>query len=179
MADPQKRPEVAQLVAEYHEAVYRYAYRLTGSVHDAEDLTQSTFLAAHRNIGQLRNTGNLRAWLFTVLRNCFFKDRKRRRPALAGNLPLDVGQIEAPSAGDDIDRDQLQDALNRLPKTSRLVLVMFYFEDCSYREIADRLEMPIGTVMSRLSRAKDCLRSLLVPEQGPRRRNTRMTGNRG
>ena len=59
------------------------------------------------------------------------------------------------------DADRLQQALNRLPEVFRLVVVMFYFEECSYREIADQLQMPIGTVMSRLARAKGQLRSMM------------------
>ena len=60
MADTQPGPDVAQLVAEHHQAVYRYAYRLTGSVHDAEDLTQQVFLIAQRKMGQLRKMGSAR-----------------------------------------------------------------------------------------------------------------------
>ena len=158
MADARSVPQVAQLVAEHHQAVYRYAYRLTGSVQDAEDLTQQVFLAAQRKIGQLRNMDNARAWLFAILRNCFLKDRQRRRPALAADLPLNMELVPSPPPKEGVDRDRLQEALNRLPDAFRLVVVMFYFEECSYREIAERLEMPIGTVMSRLARAKDHLR---------------------
>lgn len=170
MADVPSVPQVAQLVAEHHQAAYRYAYRLTGSVQDAEDLTQQVFLVAQGKIGQLRNVDNARAWLFTVLRNCFLKNRQRRRPALAADLPLNIESVPSP-AKEAVDRDRLQDALDQLPEASRLVLVMFYFEQCSYREIAERLQMPIGTVMSRLARAKDYLRAeLFEPEHGRRKR---------
>ena len=180
MAESKCRPEIAQLVAEHHQAAYRYAYRLTGSVQDAEDLTQETFLVVQRKIGQLRNIDTPRAWLFAILRNCFFKERKRWRPSLAGDMSLDVEWVEGPSVGEDVDRDELQEVLDRLPEASRLVLVMFYFEQCSYREIAERLEMPIGTVMSRLSRAKDYLRSELFPQKhGPQKRPAKMAVNRG
>ena len=176
MADARSLPQVAQLVAEHHQAAYRYAYRLTGSVQDAEDLTQQVFMVAQGKIGQLRNVDNARAWLFAVLRNCFLKDRQRRRPALAADLALNMDSVPSAPAKEGVDRDRLQDALDRLPEASRLVLVMFYFEQCSYREIAQRLEMPIGTVMSRLARAKDYLRAILFePEQGRRRRAARVT----
>ena len=79
MADARSGPDVAHLVAEHHQAVYRYAYRLTGSIHDAEDLTQQVFLAAQRKMGQLRSIDDAGAWLFAILRNCFLKDRQRRR----------------------------------------------------------------------------------------------------
>ena len=170
MAGARSAPQVAQLVAEHHQAAYRYAYRLTGSVQDAEDLTQQVFLVAQEKIGQLRNVGKARAWLFAVLRNCFLKDRQRRRPALAADLTLNMESVPSPPTKEGVDGDRLQNALDQLPDASRLVLVMFYFEQCSYREIAQRLGMPIGTVMSRLARAKDYLRAILFePEYGQKR----------
>ena len=80
----------------------------------------------------------------------------------------------------EIDRERLQEALNRLPEAFRLVVVMFYFEECSYREIAERLEMPIGTVMSRLARAKGYLRSsMLAAERPVRKRRPGVAVERG
>ena len=161
MADVRSGPDVAQLVADHHRAVYQYAYRLTGSVQDAEDLVQQVFLIAQRKIGQLRNMDAAGSWLFAILRNSFLKDKQRRRPALAGDLDLNVDLIPEEGPPEEFDEDRLQAALNRLPEVFRLVVVMFYFEECSYREIADQLEMPIGTVMSRLARAKGQLRSMM------------------
>jgi RNA polymerase sigma-70 factor (ECF subfamily) len=180
MAAPQSRPNVAQLVAEHHQAVYRYAYRLTGSVQDAEDLTQQVFLAGQRKIEQLRKIDNARPWLFAILRNCFLKDRQRRRPALAADMALNMEFVPASLPGEGVDRDRLQKVLDRLPDAFRLVVMMFYFEECSYREIAERLEMPIGTVMSRLARAKGQLRSMWF-EQEPqtRKRPTIAVAERG
>ncbi len=171
MADARTRPDVAQLVAEHHQAVYKYAYRLTGSVQDAEDLTQQVFLVTQKKIEQLRDVERAKAWLFAILRNCFLKDRQRRRPALAMDLSINIDLVSKESPAEGVDRDQLQDALSRLPDAFRLVVVMYYFEDCSYREIAKRLDMPIGTVMSRLARAKGHLRSILLgSESGERKR---------
>jgi RNA polymerase sigma-70 factor, ECF subfamily len=176
MADP----DIAQLVAEHHQAVYRYAYRLTRSVQDAEDLTQQAFLAAQRKMRQLRNVGSARSWLYAILRNRFLKDRLRRRPALATDLPLNLESVTDAPPIKDGDGDRLQGALNRLPDASRLVVLMFYFEECSYREIAERLNVPIGTVMSRLARAKGHLRSLLFePEPKDRKRPVGATAHRG
>lgn len=154
--------DIAQIVAEHHGAVYRYAYRLAGSVPDAEDLTQQVFLVAQQNLGQLRKEEAIRSWLFAVLRNGFLKMLRHRRPQVAANLDLNLDHVpaEIPAEGE-IDGQRLQQALNELPDTYRLVVVMFYFEDVSYREIADRLEIPIGTVMSRLARAKQHLRARL------------------
>jgi len=170
MSDAASGLEVAQLVTEHHQAVYRYAYRLTGSVHDAEDLTQEVFLAAQRKIGQVRRMDRVRGWLFAILRNCFLK-QVGRRPALAGDLSLNPELVPALPPPEGVDVDRLQQALNQLPDTFRVMVIMFYFEDCSYREIAEQLQVPIGTVMSRLARAKGYLRSILFGlEHGPRKR---------
>jgi RNA polymerase sigma-70 factor, ECF subfamily len=162
MAAPRSSDDMAQLVAEHHEAVYRYAYRLTGSVQDAEDLTQQVFLVAQQKIGQLRKMEVAKSWLFTVLRNAFLKQRHRARPILAIDLDLNVGNLRAAPPTEPVDSDRLQAALDRLPDAARLVVTMFYFEGRSYKQIAKELELPIGTVMSRLARAKAYLRLLLV-----------------
>lgn len=162
MADGPVVPQIARLVVDHHADVYRYAYRLAGSVADAEDLTQQTFLAAQIKLAQLRSGDTARAWLFTILRNCYLKSRRRRVPLSASSVALDVNEIPAEGAADGtIDRERLQAALNGLADEYKLVLLMFYFEECSYREIAERLGVPIGTVMSRLSRAKGQLRGRL------------------
>jgi RNA polymerase sigma-70 factor, ECF subfamily len=172
MADTPVKVEIATLVAEHHRAVYQYAYRLTGSVQDAEDLTQHVFLVAQANLGNLRNVGNVLSWLFTILRNRFLKDRQRRRPVLATDIQLNAETVPAAPLREGIDQERLQEALNQLPEVSRVVLVMFYFEDCSYLQIADQLRVPIGTVMSRLARAKAYLRSALFEaEHGKSRRS--------
>jgi RNA polymerase sigma-70 factor (ECF subfamily) len=169
MADDGAGLDVAQLVAEHHQAVYRYAYRLTGSVPDAEDLSQQVFLVAQEKLAQLRKAANARSWLFAILRNCFLKGRQRRRPVAIANLQLNVDLMPAEVPKDeDIDRERLQEALNELSDGFRVVLVMFYFEDCSYREIAEELDLPIGTVMSRLARAKGYLRSRLLQQDSPK-----------
>jgi RNA polymerase sigma-70 factor, ECF subfamily len=155
--------DVAQLVGEHHHAVFGYAYRLTGSTADAEDLTQQVYLTAQEKLGQLRNIECARTWLFAILRNLFWKSCQKRRPVSAGSLALNLNAIpEVPAETPEIDSAQLQQALDELPDRYRLVLAMFYYEDCSYREIAEQLDLPIGTVMSRLARAKALLRGKLL-----------------
>jgi RNA polymerase sigma-70 factor, ECF subfamily len=162
MADGQLM-DVARLVVEHHQAIYRYAYRLTGSVHDAEDLSQQTFMVAQRKLPQLREANTARSWLFSILRNSFLRDRSRRRPVPAGNLQLNLDSIPAEvPVIEKIDDRRLQEALNQLPEAFRIVVLMFYFENCSYIEIAQELDLPVGTVMSRLARAKRHLRTRLV-----------------
>jgi RNA polymerase sigma-70 factor (ECF subfamily) len=162
MADGPVALEIARLVVDHHADVYRYAYRLAGSVADAEDLTQQTFLAAQVKLAQLRSSETARAWLFTILRNCYLKSRRRRAPQTAASVELNVNEIPAEVAVETgVDRERLQAALDALADEFKLVLLMFYFEECSYRDIAERLGIPLGTVMSRLSRAKGQLRGRL------------------
>lgn len=154
--------DVAELVAQHHKVLYAYAFRLTGNQPDAEDLVQQTFLTVQQKGDQIRRPEAVRGWLYTVLRNCFLKSYRRREPKLAENLDMDLNQF--PQVGADelwFDEERLQQAIDGLPAPFRLVVLMFYFEECSYREIAEELELPIGTVMSRLSRAKRHLRSAL------------------
>jgi RNA polymerase sigma-70 factor (ECF subfamily) len=162
--------DIARLVADHHEAVYRYAYRLTGSQADAEDLTQQVFLQAQEKLGQLRSDESVRSWLFAILRNFFLKscDKRQRLPTVTTRLDVDAIAAE-PAREAAIDREDLQAALNELPPHFRIVVTMFYYEGCSYREIAERLDLPMGTVMSRLSRAKEHLRTRLFAPDTPAR----------
>ena len=154
--------DIAQLVAEHHQAVYRYAYRLAGTVADAEDLTQQVFLTAQAKLGQVRNEESVRSWLFAILRHRFARNCRQRKPIPAASIELNVENIpaEVPEA-EAVDQESLQRALNELPPAYRTVVTMFYYEDCSYREISEKLQVPMGTVMSRLARAKAHLRSAL------------------
>lgn len=158
--------DLPRLVADHADVLYRYAYRLSGSAADAEDLTQQTFLIAHQKLLQLRAAAGARGWLCTVLRNAYLRSQKNGR-----RLPLAGGAFDIENVPDGVvdtlvvDREVLQTALDELPDGYKLVVLCFYFEDLSYREIAERLELPVGTVMSRLSRAKNLLRTrLLEPE---------------
>jgi len=154
MADDGAPMDIIQLVAEHHQAVYRYAYRLAGSSADAEDLTQQVFLIAQRKLEQLRKAESVQSWLFTILRRRFVKMAQSKSPIAAGRIGLNVENIPAKvPAAEAIDREALQRAINELPAAHRAVVTMFYYEDCSYREIAEKLKVPIGTVMSRLARA--------------------------
>jgi RNA polymerase sigma-70 factor (ECF subfamily) len=154
--------DLAGLIIAHHAALYRYAYRLCGCATEADDLTQQAFLVAQQRLHQLRDAERAGAWLYAVLRSCFLKSLRRQRPANAATLHLEVEEFAGPlPAAEEIDRERLAAALADLTEEFRLVVLMFYFEDLSYQEIAEQLEIPIGTVMSRLSRAKGHLRRLL------------------
>ncbi len=155
--------EIEQLVTEHGAVLYRYAYRLTGLAADAEDLTQQAFLTAIGKLGQLREPAAVRAWLCAVLRRIYFRGQRKPRPQPVADLDADVDllAIDVPEELE-FDSEELQSAINELPDEFKSVVVGFYFEECSYKELAERLELPIGTVMSRLSRAKGFLRTRLL-----------------
>ena len=153
---------VESLIRDHHAALYRYAYRLSGSAVEAEDIVQQTFMVVCRKLDQVRDPQHVSAWLYAVLRSCFLKSRRKPQPQTVGNLEINLDQLpERSPVPESIDRDQLQLALDELPEEYKLVVLMFYFEHCSYKQIAERLNLPIGTVMSRLARGKARLRSRL------------------
>ncbi len=154
---------IKQLIADHHEAIFRYAFRLSGNRDDAEDLSQQTFMVAHQKRHQIREPGKARGWLYAVLRSCYLKSQRKQRPASVAGMELDVNDIPQTCPNEDnVDRELLQAAIDELADEFKVVLLMFYFESCSYKEIAEKLELPVGTVMSRLSRAKSRLRGRLL-----------------
>ncbi len=166
----QPRLDIATLVREHHAELYRYAYRLTGTVADAEDLVQQTFLIAQQRLDQVRSAERVRAWLYTILRHCFLKDRRKVVPHCASALDLNIDEFASGEAEvAEVDEQQLQEALGALPEDARLIVTMFYFEDASYKEIAEKLDLKLGTVMSRLARAKEKLRQRLFRRSSARR----------
>lgn len=160
---------IDRLIEAHHAALYRYAYRLSGSATDAEDLVQQVFMTACRKLDQVREPEHVTAWLYAVLRSCFLKSCRKPVPQSAGAMEMNLdhlpGDVPPPQ---EVDSDQLQQALDALPPEYRLVVVMYYYEHCSYKQIADQLSLPMGTVMSRLARAKQRLRALLAePDESP------------
>lgn len=157
--------KMADLVERYYALLYRYAYRLTGSEADAEDLTQEVFLTAQAKWEQLRDETKARSWLFTIARNAYLKEL--RAPVCIVSSTLDElpgADADGPS---DFDDEQLQNALNDLPEEFRSPVVLFYFQEFSYREIAEQMDVPVGTIMSRLARAKAFLRERLATVEPP------------
>ncbi len=157
----QRRMRTDQLLAANFEVVFRYAYRLTGCRSSAEDITQEVFLRAFKSIEQLRDPSAERGWLLAIARNEFA--RWCRLAATQRTTPAEDDIADHVEGGEsDLERrDWVQSALDHLPPEFRSVVLMFYFEQLSYTEIAESLEIPIGTVMSRLSRAKSQMKRSL------------------
>lgn len=150
---------ITELVSQHYDAVYRLAYRLVGTAHDAEDLTQQAFLDAQRKLETLRDPNSAKAWLCMIARNLF--RRKLRDSGPSGTTLEAIPEPACNASPEPIDGESLQSALNLLPLEFRTVLVLFYFQNMSYQQIAEELDVPIGTVMSRLSRGKQHLRQRL------------------
>ncbi|MEO5661371.1 MAG: RNA polymerase sigma factor [Polaromonas sp.] len=139
----------------------RYARALTGSRDDADDLVQDTLERAWTKSGSWRSVTDMRAWLFGIMHNLHVDGV--RRPGLH-TVTLDDETPEvpvAPTQGDRLAVLNLQTALEKLSVEQREILLLVALEDMSYAEIATTLRIPIGSVMSRLSRGRERLRALL------------------
>jgi RNA polymerase sigma-70 factor (ECF subfamily) len=158
------RRGIAPLVDEHYQSLYRYAYRLSGTAADADDLTQEAFCKAAAQLATLRDPDRAKPWLFSILRNAYLHRARTDRAHKQVSLDA-VGDVacEAPADVPEVDPERLQQALNELPEGFRTPVILFYFEDMSYRDIAEQMDLPIGTVMSRLARAKAHLRDRLLP----------------
>lgn len=153
---------IEQLIEQHYQVLYRYAFRLTGQQCDAEDLTQQCFLAAHRKLHQIRDATAARSWLYRILRTSFLRTCHKRTPRIEADIELPMHEVEAEQREDSpFDLEHLQRRLDELPETNRVALLMFYFEGKTYEEIAKETNVAMGTVMSRLSRAKAHLRNRL------------------
>ncbi len=169
--DETKRENFEREAIPHLDLLYRYGLRLTGDPHQAEDLMQNTMLRAYRSWHQYQMGTNVRAWLMTILRNCFINEyRKGRRTG----VQIDVNEIEEFAVFDEVQEtdpegrlfDQLVDheilrAIDALPDDFREALVLSDMESLSYAEIADVTGVPLGTVKSRLFRARHALRRTL------------------
>jgi len=165
--DPQRQFE--QVVVPHLDAAYNLARWLAGNEHDAEDIAQEACLRAFRFLGGFRG-GNARSWLLTVVRNTAYTWLKQNRPQAVVSIAEDeLHEIEDPdalknhsSALHHADRDVLRAALEQLPTEFREVLILRELEGLSYKEISEVADAPIGTVMSRLARARRQLQNFLA-----------------
>ena len=141
----------------------RYARALTGDRTAADDLVQDTLERAWALLSAWRGAGDLRAWLFSIMHNTFVD--QRRRPSLAAAEPDDAEEAADVSIRatqtDALELRDLDTALARLPVEQREVLLLVALEQLSYDEVAASLSIPVGTVMSRLSRGRERLRGIL------------------
>jgi RNA polymerase sigma-70 factor, ECF subfamily len=156
---------------EYLNGLYSYSLVLTRNHADAEDLVQETYVRAIQAMDRLRPDSNTKGWLFTILRNVWRNQlRKLRNSPLMVAIDVDNGVVNSVAESSMNPHDlyvsklevgQVREAIQELPVEFREIILLREFEDLSYQEIASVIDRPVGTVMSRLARARGKLRDLL------------------
>lgn len=152
-------------MASHYAKLYQFAFSLTRHEDDACDLTQQTFLIWATKGHQLRDATKVKTWLFTTLYREFLERRRRqiRFPHQELDEMKDPLPHVAPSTSNQLDAAAVLKALEQLDENFQAPLSLFYLDDCSYREIAETLDLPLGTVKSRISRGIVQLHRLLDP----------------
>ena len=163
-----KNRQFRRELADYRENLYRIAYSWCHNPALADDLVQETIAKALKNSAQLRDLKTLRAWLYRILSNCWRDHFRRSRDTVDID---DVVLVEKDTPDTCHDRQlivhQVQRAIERLPMGQRQVVSLVDIEGCTYIEVAGILDVPIGTVMSRLSRARKALKAKLLDDGIP------------
>ena len=155
------------IVNEHYEPLYRFAMSLTRAESDAGDLTQHTFYIWATKGHQLRDRTKVKTWLFTTLHRAFLEARRRQSRFPHHQLEEVSEQLPAfyPELANHLDASQVLSALARVDEVYQAAVALFYLEDCSYKDIAAILEVPIGTVKSRIARGIAQLREILLPDR--------------
>jgi RNA polymerase sigma-70 factor (ECF subfamily) len=167
-------PSWDEVVREHADRVYRLAFRLSGNKHDAEDLTQETFIRVFRSLASYK-PGTFEGWLHRITTNLFLDVARRRSRLRMEGLPEDTDRL--PSSGPSpeqvfqdthLDPD-LQVALDELPPEFRAAVVLCDVEGLSYEEIGTTLDVKLGTVRSRIHRGRQMLKAALEARREPAR----------
>lgn len=165
------------LIKNYEKRVYNLAYRLSGHYDEANDIAVDAFLRVFQALKHFRGDANFSTWLFRIVTNVYLDRRKRTRNkqhlSLEEYIELEENsvarQIEDPGPTPSVvaeqreRQDMMQQAIGSLPDYQRAMIVLYHTEGLSYEEIADVMALPIGTVKSRLNRARLTLREKLEP----------------
>jgi RNA polymerase sigma-70 factor, ECF subfamily len=172
MNDGNPQMDFSQAALQYLDALYGFAMTLTRDRTEAEDLVQETYLRSVRAFGRLLPDSNLKGWMFAIMRNAWLNQLRRSRGAphfveldaeedyahWLERIPNDPHAIFLKNQ----ERQEIQTAIQELPHAFREIIVLRDIEGFSYQEIAEILDCPAGTVMSRLGRAREKLRSVLI-----------------
>jgi RNA polymerase sigma-70 factor (ECF subfamily) len=155
------------LVARYYHSLYKFAYSLTQAEADACDLTQQTFYVWARKGHQLRDVSKVKTWLFTTLHREFLETR--RRQTRFPHYELEQVDAELPSVSparvNQLDSPRVVQALSQVDEVYQAPVALFYLQECSYKEIADILAVPMGTVKSRIARGISQLQKMLASDE--------------
>jgi RNA polymerase sigma-70 factor, ECF subfamily len=151
-----------KLVDEFYEPLYRFGVALSRNHADAADLTQQTFYRWATKGHQLQEISKVKTWLFTTLYREFLASKRKGERFVTANEDLEMRSTPStPSIMNHLDGQTAYQALLSLEENYRAPLILFYLQENSYREIAEILAIPLGTVMSRISRGKVELRKVL------------------
>ncbi len=166
-----------ELVRRYEKQVFNFAYRMTQNYDDASDIASDAFMKVYNAIESFRGDANFSTWIFRIVTNLYLDSRKRSKAHM--NIPLDeyidleessvTRQIEDPSPSPlaQIESNErsavISGAINELPEYQRIMVLLYHTQGKSYEEIAEIVGLPIGTVKSRLNRARLALKKRLEP----------------
>ena len=167
------------LVRRHQKATFNLIYRLLGDHEEAAEVAQEVFLSAFKSIHQFRGDANFSTWLYRIAFNHASTRRKSLQLAQQRHVPLDGteligdnGSFADPEKAAQVKETQkrVQRALNSLPKDDATIIVLRDLQDAPYEEVSQMLEIPVGTVKSRLHRARRALKELLAPHYCPKRK---------
>jgi RNA polymerase sigma-70 factor, ECF subfamily len=164
-----------ELIQAYQKHVFNLAFRLSGNYDDAQDIAQEAFIRVFNSINSFRGEANFSTWIYRIVTNVFLDERKKQRVRDHGSLDeyLELEdssvarQIEDPNPGPEASVEQRErnevvgQAVLALPENQRVMIALYHFQGRSYEEIADIMHLPIGTVKSRLNRARLALKDKL------------------
>ncbi|MDH5506309.1 MAG: sigma-70 family RNA polymerase sigma factor [Anaerolineae bacterium] len=159
-----ERQAFSDLVSTYRQGVIRVVYNICGDGYQAEDIAQEAFIRAWQKLPGYRPKASFRSWLYRIATNAALDAQRKAKPT----IDLDTVQVADPSKGLEAGlvhrqrAERIQQAILALPAASRSVLVLREYENLSYQEISDTLEIPVGTVMSRLNYARSKMRESLA-----------------
>lgn len=176
----EKKHDSLELI-EHMDKLFSYAMILTQNPSDAEDLVQETYVRAIRAVERLAPGGNVKHWLIVILRNIWFNQLRKKCASpvttvadlerVMEDVTAEVGEGPYDIYASKVTQERVRAAIHQLPATFREIIVLREYEELTYQEIAKVVECPIGTVMSRMARARFKLRHLLLKRhQEPRRR---------
>lgn len=168
-----------QLIARYEARAYQYAYRLTRNPEEAADTVSDAFVRVYNALPNFKFQSAFTTWLYRILTNCFLDMKKKEKNKVMVSLDVqshtgnqEVGkEIETPGRNPSEESERsarirvLEGAISQLPEYQRSMIVMYHADQLSYEEIAEVLDLPIGTVKSRLNRARISLREILQKDE--------------
>jgi RNA polymerase sigma-70 factor (ECF subfamily) len=167
------------LVRRHEKRAYQYAFRLTSNPEEAADIVADAFIRIFNALQNFRSQSAFTTWMYRILTNCYLDLRKKEknRQTVSLDQPTNADGVEverqiedtSDGPGEEVEKNAreqaVQDAIQQLPEYQRAMLVMYHVEMLSYEQIADALDLPLGTVKSRLNRARLSLRELLVKDE--------------